>query len=221
MTYDAGTYARARADGMRAKDALRLARWIAEDRIEVPDYGSPVTLERDGWTITLRADYDDDADTLSDLGYGTFLDGIEDWRTGYEQRPDPAAIRNPYRDSRNVSGGRSWYVPGDIQSGWYDYCHKQGGMSKSVAWDAARERVLAELRDITTDYGPSVYVLTVTVSRAGIKLGSASVGGIEIGWSDITRTDGREYLAEVAEDLIPEAIEDAESALARLEVVSA
>ena len=38
MTYDAGTYVRARADGYTAANALRLARWIAEDRIETPDY---------------------------------------------------------------------------------------------------------------------------------------------------------------------------------------
>lgn len=213
-TYDAGTYQRARADGQRAIDALRLARWIAEPKIEVPDYGAPVTLERDGWTIRLSVDYDEGV-TLADLGYGTFMEGVEDWRTGYERKPDPAAVRNPYRDSRNVSNGDGWYVPGDTQSGWYDYCRK-AGMSKAVARDAARERAEAELRDITRDYGPSVYVLTATASRDGIELGRESVGGIEIAWSPITRTSGMEYLAEVAEDIIPEAIAEAEAALARL-----
>ncbi len=216
--YDPAVYRRARADGQRAIDALRLARFIAADRIETPDYGRPVKLDRDGFTLTLTLDYDEGMN-LADLSYGRFLSGTEDWRTGYEYKPDPDAIPNPYRDSRNVSNGDGWYVPGDASSGWYDYCRK-AGMSKSVAWDAAREREREELRYVTADYGPSVYVLTVTASRNGIDLGSANVGGIEIAWSDVTRTDGSEYLAEVAEDIIPEAIAEAREALKGLLVTA-
>lgn len=215
--YDAATYRRARAEGTPAQSALRLARWITTvDRDALPDYGAPVTIERDGFDVTLRLDYDEGID-LSDLGYGRFLDGVEDWRTGYERRPEPDAIPNPYRDSRNVSGGRHWYVPGEAGSlaDRFDAYHKAGA-SRSVALDKARASLDAELRTVTDDYGPSVYVLRVTVAREGIDLGYASKGGIEIAWSDTTGTDGREYLAEVAEDIIPEAIEDAREALERL-----
>jgi hypothetical protein len=58
------------------------------------------------------------------------------------------------------------------------------------------------------------------VSRNGITLGRESVGGIEIAWSDVTRTDGSEYLAEVAEDIIPGAIDEAREALAGLAVMA-
>jgi hypothetical protein len=213
---DAATYQRARASGMRAVDALRLARWITEDRIEVPGYGQPVTIERDGFTLTLSLDYDEGI-TLADLGYGTFDDGREDWRTGYWHPTVPGAIPNPNRDSRSPGNGARFYVPGDASSGWFDYCRSQG-MSKSVAWDAARQRERDEAKEVTWDYGPSVYVLTVKASRNGIELGRASLGGIEIAWSDITRTDGSEYLAEIADDLVPEAIADAREALAGLAV---
>jgi hypothetical protein len=216
VPYDAPTYRRARDAGHTAKNALALARWIAAPKIELPDYGRPVTIERDGWTITLAADYDGDM-SLADLGYGRFLAGVEDWRSGHEQRPEPDAIPNPYRDSRNVSGGDGWYVPGEAGSlaERADYLHKAGA-SKSVALDEARAMLAEEVRYVTRDYGPSVYVLTATASRKGIRLGTASVGGIEIAWNDITRTSGMEYLAEVAEDIIPEAIAEAEAALERL-----
>lgn len=209
---DAATYQRARADGTPAAQAVRLARWIAEDRIETPEYGSPVTLERDGFTITLSVDYDEGL-TLADLGYGTFVDGREN-DAGYQSRPDPEAVPNPYRDSRNVSNGAAWYLPGMggtlAERAAYNHEH---GASKSVALDLARESVNDELRHVTWDYGPSVYVLTVKASRNGITLGRASLGGIEIAWSDVTRTDGSEYFAEVADDLIPEAIDEAQEAL--------
>lgn len=213
---DAATYARARAAGYAAKDALRLARWIAEDRIETPDYGSPVTIERDGFEVELSLDYDEGM-TLADMGYGSFEDGPEDYRSGYQQRPSPEAIPNPRRDSRNPSGARAWYIPGDM-GGIEEHAayHRKQGASKSVALDMARADMDAELRTVTWDYGPSVYVLTATASREGIELATASVGGIEIGWSDLTRTDGREYLAEIADDIIPEAIEEANVSLARL-----
>lgn len=209
---DTATYARARAAGSRAIDALRLARWITEERTPTPDHGRPVTIERDGFTVTLSIDYDEGM-SLADMGYGRFLDGRGN-DAGYQSRPDPDAIPNPYRDSRNVSGGDAWYIPGEAGSvAERAAYHRKAGASKSVALDMARETLAEELRYVTDDYGPSIYVLTATASRNGIELGSASVGGIEIAWSDITRTDGSEYFAEVADDLIPEAIADAREAL--------
>ena len=212
--YDAATYRRARAEGQRAIDALRLARWIAQPKIDVPHYGSPVTLKRDGFTITLSVDYDEGY-SLADMGYGTFEDGTEDWRTGYWHAETPGAIPNPNRDSRSPGNGARFYVPSEPLSAWADYAHKHGA-SKSVALDDARERQQDEARRVTWDYGPAVYVLTAKVSRQGIELARESVGGIEIAWSDVTRTDGSEYLAEVAEDMIPDAIAAAREALERL-----
>lgn len=218
MTLDTGTYERARKAGAPARYALALARSVAQrnDDDELPDYGHPVTIERDGWRLRLSVTYDDGM-TLADLGYGRFLAGVEDWRTGHEARPEPDAIRNPYRDSRNVSGGLAWYVPGDMGSMAERAAeYRKHGTARGPAWEAARESVEAELCTVTEDYGPSAHVLTVEAMRNGIVLGTASLGGCEVGWSDVTRTDGREYLAESYDDLIAEAIADATATLASL-----
>lgn len=214
---DRTIYDRARAAGIPARYALALAR--TDHHPLVPDYGSPVTFDRDGFTITATLDYDGGM-TLADLGYGHFLDGSEDWRTGYERRPDPDAVPNPHRDSRNPSNGAGWYVPGaagTLRERYAEYRRDEYGMSRAVAWDKARESVEDELRTVTDDYGPAAYVLRVEASRNGIDLGSASLGGIEVGqWDPITRSHGEAYLAEAMDDIAPEAIAEAREALAGL-----
>ena len=211
--YDADTYRRARAAGTPAKYALQLARWIVADRLDI-DIDRPLTIERDGFTVTLKATSDSYID-LEDLGYGRFEDGTED-DEGYEHPDTPGAIPNPNRDSRNIGGDSRYYVPSIPRADRITE-YRRAGMSRSVALDAARADETAEL-DRLSSWGPMVVVLAATVYRAGIELGSASVGGIELAWSDITRTDGSEYLAEVADDIIPEAIDEAKEALERLAV---
>lgn len=211
---DAATYRRARLAGYRAADAIRLARWIAEDRLSIePD--SPLTIERDGFDVAITARADEYVD-LADMGYGTFEDGREDWRSGYWHAESPGAIPNTNRDSRSPGGGSRFYIPSQDRAELVAY-HRKAGASKSVALDLARESEAAELAALS-EWGPAVYVLTVKASRNGITLGRASCGMIEIAWSDITRTDGTEYLAEIADDLIPEAIAEAREALKGLAV---
>ncbi len=215
---DRPTYDRARAAGIPASSALRLARWaVAPLPGDVPQYGASVEWpERDGFALTLSVTYDEGL-TLQDMGYGTFLDGAEDWRTGYERRPDPDAVPNPHRDTRNPSNGAGWYLPGDagtLRERAIEY--RRMGYSRGPAWDKARESMDAELSTVTNDYGPAIVVLTVKASRNGITLGRASLGGIELGWDPITRTSGDRYLADAAEDIIPDAIADAREALAGL-----
>lgn len=220
-TFEQDIYQRARAEGIPAKSALGLARFVnAHKDDELPDYGSPVTIERDGFDLRLTLDYDEGM-SLADFGYGTFEDGHEDWRTGYRKPDTAGAIPNTDRDSRNPSGGAAFYVPSEKRDTVVRYFNGPTyGASKSVALDLAREQEQDELeRAIGDGYGPSVYVLTVEAMREGVELGRAVLGGIELGWSKITRTDGREYLAECVDDLAPEAIEEARETLAKLREV--
>ncbi len=216
MTLDTATYARARAAGMPARHALGLARAVGTvERATLPDYGAPVTIKRNGWTLRLSVDYDEGLD-LADMGYGTFVAGAEDWR-GHVKPTQPGAIPNPRRDSRNPSNGAAFYVPSQDRAEMVAYYNGPTfGASRAVALDLARAMEADELARATDDYGPTFYVLTVEAMRGGLVLGSASLGGCEVGWDDITRTDGREYLAESYDDLIAEAIGEARDALARL-----
>lgn len=212
-SYDPGTYQRGRAAGMRAGDALRLARWIKAPRLDI-DIDRTTTTNRDGFELRIRAESDTFVDN-ADLGYGTFEDGTEDYRTGFYHPDTPGAIPSENRDSRSQGGGARFYVPGTPRAERIAE-YQRNGASRSVALDMACRDEADELDRLTTDYGPLVVVVTVTAHRAGVELGSASAGGIELAWSDITRTDGTEYLADVAEDLIPEVIDEARETLAEL-----
>jgi hypothetical protein len=197
-------YTRARAAGIPARDALRIARW---DPQPIPD-----TL--DGFDLVMT-DHPDEYVSLEDLGYGRFLDSEEHWSTGYHVRPDPDAIPNPHRDSRNPSGGARWYLPAVTireSAAWF----RKSGEARGPAWEHARAMAEEELSRATDDYGPDVRTVTVKASRAGVTLGRASCGMVEIAWDPIRRSSGDEYLWEVAHDLMGEAIDEARATLARL-----
>lgn len=219
MTHDTAVYARARKAGIPASSALALARYVAQDRDPLPEYGAPVTFDRDGFAVRLSLDYDEGI-SLEDIGLGTFEAGsADDWRQPDRYRPTtPGAIRNPrVGDSRLGRAGDRFYIPAQPRSERIDYYNGPTfGASKAVALDLAREAEDEEMRLATQDYGPAIYVLTVEASRDGVALGTASLGGCSVSWSDITRTYGEEYLAECFADLIPEAIADARATLASL-----
>lgn len=214
-------YQRARAGRIPAADALALARFAArEPRYPLPEYGAPSTFtlpEYPGWTFRASLDYDEGY-SLDDLGYGHFDAGREDWRTGYRHPTEPGAIPNPAAgDSRLGSRGDAFYVPSQDRAELTRYYNGPTyGASRSVALDLARAAERAELARVTDDYGPTVYVVSLAVMREGVTLGRASMGGVELAWSDVTRTNGHEYLAEVLDDLIPEALADGRATLARL-----
>lgn len=210
-------YGRARAAGIPARSALAIARQWTEARGVDVWPGSPVELEpRDGYRVRVRMEYDEGT-TLADIGYGTFLDGREDYRTGYTRRPDPDAVPNPHRDSRNPSGGAPWYLPGDggtLRERAAEY--RRAGVARGPAWDRARESIADELRTVTWDSGPSVYVVIVDAIRAGVVLGTASLGGVVLGYDPITGGNGSEYVAELLTDMIPEALDDARATVAAI-----
>ena len=209
--YDVSIYHRARRDGTPAASALRLARWVAADRLDVPLPGErPLTIERDGFTLTIRSQYDESP-------HRDEFDGTIDWGHWSDDagRRVPDALAPAYPVEITTRDGIAWFVSGVPIDDRIDY-YRRHGASRSVALDAARADVRAEAKAYDGTDGPTVLGVIVKASRAGVALGESSCWGIEIAWSDVTRTDGSEYLSEVAEDMAAEAIAEAETALAAL-----
>lgn len=210
MTVDRAIYARARAQGLPAKYAAQIARPVEPPipGFDISGPGEVFEFEQDGFDIRVQTQYDEGLSD-EDIGYGRFV--FAD-RYNEDKRPDPEAI--PVRYNQHTEA--KWYVPQSPLREVWEYEHKAGA-SKSVALDLARARQEAELQSCLADgYGPDVRVVTVTVSKAGVELAEESVGGVEIGWDPITQTDGSRYLAEVARDILPEALEQAREALPKI-----
>lgn len=187
-------YHRERAGGTPAKYALQVARFVTAERPYEwrPDRQGrdSATVERDGFTVRVRVQPDEGMTLDDDVGYGAFVDTRE-----------PGAVRARH-DWHNE---RDWYVPAQAIDESITY-ERKAGASRAVARERAIARAEAEMLDALY---VSVYVVTATAYRAGVELGSASVGGVTI-------LDDDRYLDEVADDLIPEAIAEAQDALARL-----
>jgi hypothetical protein len=149
------------------------------------------------------------------LGYGRFVRGYRsDYNDYPSARPHPDAVRNPKGSNRD---GTDWYIPDDTMRARAKYYNGPTyGASRSVAWDLARADIEDELSRLTSDYGPTVYVLIVTASREGIELGRDVLGGVEVAWDPITRTHGDAYIAETLREMAGQAIEDGRANLARL-----
>lgn len=160
--------------------------------------GDTATLEREGFTVTLKVepDYDPDSSWL-----GTFGDSFED-----------GAISNAGSNERHAY---KWFYPEVKQSD-----HREGlsgmGMSKSVAEDIARGYVRRDM-EMAREY--RAYVLIVTASRASVDLGFDSLGGV-----DFSDDEPNERQAEEVVDdhgMVDTAIEQARATLAKLVDVSA
>lgn len=211
---DTATYARARKAGIPAKSALALAR-AADDPLDWSGDNRHVyaagPFERDGFRIVCTADYDEDMD-LADLGYGTLTADPPGW---YNDNPPPAPVPGAVRVLDSRKGGPGWYVPAESLAAIIGY-ERSHGASRAVALDNARARIEDEAERALDDYGPTVLYVKVAAYRAGVLLASDTVGGIEIGWDDLTRKDGTEYLSEVALDILPGVIDEARATIARL-----
>jgi hypothetical protein len=216
----ADTYRKARAQGTPARYALTLAR-MAEAPCPL-DFTTDrrgretATIERDGFRIVVTVEPDEYV-SLDDLGYGHFSGSRSDWRdTGWQSRPEPDAIRVHNGNERD---GNTWYVPGQSLAEAFETYHgRYYGASRAVALDMARERAKAELRSVDPgQYGPDVRCVKVTVYRKGIELAEESVCGVEIGDdAGIVPNMDERWLAEAANDLIPQALDNARAALADL-----
>jgi hypothetical protein len=189
-------YVQARRNGMPAASALRFARYMAAD--DVFDWthdGTRGTLTRDGFDLVATVEPDDYAD-------GSYLGEFSDTRT-------PDSIKSPRYHAPSAFQTSEWFTPAITA-----HEHRDGlvemGYSHAVAYETAMQYVR---RDMETLLDLTEYVVTVTASRNGIKLGSASVGGV--GFSD-DYTEARRYADDTASELADEAIEQASAALASL-----
>lgn len=217
MTLDAGTYRRARERGIPARSALALARWAvsppAFDWQSDRNGNDVARFARDGFDITLRTQPDYESGGVEETGaldWGRYSDEAG------RKVPDPP-VRDAYPVEITTRDGIAWYVSSETLASRVAY-YRKAGASRAVALDMARADVRSEAEPWDGQDGPQTVGLTVTASRAGIELGSASLWGIGVGWDDVTRQyQTHRWLDEIAPDLIDEAIEDAKASLARLQ----
>lgn len=192
-------YRENRGNGVPARWALDYAR-REQDAPRFEWSGDVGTLERDGFQLTAKVEPDYAAD-LSYLGEFTNTWSADAIRVPEEMRYAPAAFKV----------GWEYFEPA---ISWAE--HFRGlqamGFPRHVADCLAREYNRRDMRAMTET---ETYVVTVTASRAGIELGSASLGGIDF----LPKTSDREryaYLDECAQDLMGEAIEEARANLIAL-----
>jgi hypothetical protein len=153
--------------------------------------GDTFTGEVDGVTVKVQYVYDDDSRLGDDDVTGTF---------GNLDAPDALQYSGYGSNGR----GCKWYYPAntrnDPEAREWDWKHH--GASKQVC---AEIFAAAIRQDMADDADRSFIVVIATVSVAGVELGSSSLGGVDM----IERYDGREYMIDVAEECIAEAMDEA------------
>jgi hypothetical protein len=150
--------------------------------------------EIDGWMVHVKVGIDQDAKLGDDDVTGWFTDVYE-----------PGCIRNTHR---NWGSDYEWYHPSNYELRDLPTDGSTKGMSKQVA----REHIAEQIRKAMADDADRYYVhVRVSVFRAGVELGSAGLYGI-----DLLGRDDTNYLGEVAEDLLSDAVVEAERTLAEL-----
>lgn len=183
-------YHRRRADGIGALQALRIAHFLSGP-LRFEWSGNSATFERDGYTVHVRREDDDDAD-LSFLG--KFSDK---WERG--------AISHDRHDSRSYR----WFLPTSTEADHYKSLRDMG-YGRRDAREMSRRYVIQDYKRMV-EHGQS-WIMTgvrVTASRAGVTLGNASLWGIESD-SDAASVD------EIVDDLTSEALREARATLALL-----
>jgi hypothetical protein len=201
---------RAKNPTLAAREALSWARSLTKPlgynwSVNPGRHANAATTTRDGFDIRILVDYDEYADRRAE--YTAKDTGIRnpdfDWNYG-----DEYLYRNNDRKRLRFIELESGYMVPELA---HDY-HKMG-MSKSVALDVARKSLEDEASEYLSDEWTS-YIITVKASLNGIEMGSASLGGTEVGMDS---RDEVEFETTVDDyDLIGEAIEEARSALTLL-----
>jgi len=147
-------------------------------------------LTRNGFDVVVRIIPDDYPDTSF---LGTFTDD-----------PDNAIPTG--------GGSRDWqFFRPEGMDDLYEWLRTKGGMTVEQATDKRSEAAQLALRQATDPY---VYQVVVTVYRQGVELALDALSGVYFDqehdpWGD-------HYGTELANDMIPTAIEEAKAVLARL-----
>lgn len=193
--------------------AIRSARAIGKDETDygwqrergVSDgYGVNLIREQDGFTIRARIDIDEYM-TLDDMGYGTF----DEERGGDRWAVPMYASSQGYSRTTGDHANR-WYHPMHSGDDAYAYFRKRGA-SKDTAAQWTRDAAEREASDAAE---AQEFIIWVKVYRAGVHLGTASLGGVGL---DFAQDEARQ-VAEVIEEngMIAEALDEARATLARL-----
>ncbi len=186
--YEQREYARLRAEGTGAQQALLIAG---------KDHGGPPvadedgeTFERDGFLLTVRIKVDEYC-TPEEMGLGKYTSTWEEGRTLDRKREGYPIGRDQH----------PYFLP--------DYTYEQHRKDGSTH-DEALSYVRADLKR-AEGYADDWYYITirVTAERCGVELGSASVGGIE---DDC----GKRYIRDIIDEQADEAIAEAQEALKAL-----
>lgn len=182
-------YRAMRAKGMSAKSAYVHVRDGRDSHSDLEWNDGQATWQQDGYEIRAEMRFDEYAD-LTYLG-----EFSNDWK--------PGAVRHEYLDSRTFP----WFIPMVTEDEHFKELRKSK-YGRTTARELARSYVQFDydrLRHCGDDWSPVDII--VTVSRAGIELGSAACGGIE---SD------ESHIAEIALDLANKAMDEAKDALGAL-----
>lgn len=190
------TYKQYRAKGSGAADALRYARYKVgarlpwnhnQDRAEVPQHGMNVV-------VRIKPDHDAD---------------FTDWLGEFSDKWEHGAVKHTNRHSL-YSRDVQWFKPAYSLAQRYEDARVSLRMGKDAAYLFARQGVERDyLRAADYGNGWSFIGVVVDVYKEGVKLGAASLWGIESD-SDV------EFIEETAIELISEAIEEARTTLTRL-----
>lgn len=197
---------------MSAQQAAGLARWrLVPPSLDIGlnyDGTARVELERDGFDVVVTVSPDFDYDPTDFLG--TFTDDAH--AEGAEINPRGWYIGRDGAEKHRDHYGYVMLAEGFRRSDLAAWAHSEGGMSRAVANDYAAEQVATSIRELTREESNAVTV-TARVLRAGIELGLFAIGGLDLGDND---GDNERWIAEAAQDVISEAIDEAVNALARL-----
>jgi hypothetical protein len=168
--------------------------------------GESITCEVDGFKVRATIKHDDhgDAPWDNDCGHGP----VSDW-TSRNKRPGERVLSVADR-----GGSRRFYDFAEAvrlarKDGWDTPPYQTGTPGQRAA--RAAERDFEVLRAWCRDDWWYVGIV-VSVVRDGIKLGSASLWGVECNYPGANNA----YLLEVANELLPEALDEARKAIAKL-----
>jgi hypothetical protein len=183
-------------------DALRLMQYRAKSAADYgwTEKGEDLTREQDGFTLRATTEYDEGMG-LDDMGLGTFDD---------ERGDDRWSVPTGGGPSWSTAGNYKWYHPANADD-LFDYYRKQGA-TKATAAEWTR---LANQKEASYAAEAATYVVIVTVSKAGVELGKATLGGVGFDTDDWDRA--RQLASIVDEtDLVGEAMTEARDTLADL-----
>lgn len=165
--------------------------------------GETATCEVEGFELRLEVRDDDDSSPADWLG--EWSDRWADGAISY------ANEHHSYGNHYNSRSDYEWWHPAQSIED-HRSALRALGYSRHDAYTIAREYVLRDMR-MASDF--TAYGVIVTASREGIELGSDSLWGITLDESPGARSRD-DQMAEIADDIVSEAISDARESLAKL-----